>query len=190
MPEQQATDDVQLLLKAQAGNAEAFGFLYERYSLGIFRFLFAHLDDRLDAEDLTEEVFIRAWRSLPNYKEQGVPFSAFLYRVAHNALIDHYRTRNHMNRDVEIDEGILRDIGPDPGDLAIAGIEAKELRRVMQQLREEYRTVLVARFLNDLSPEETAQIMGKTVGAVRVLQHRALAAMRKLLELARGRENG
>ena len=84
-------DDIQLLKTAQDGNAEAFGELYERYAQRVFRFLYAHLNNQQDAEDLTGEVFLRVWRALGNYKERGVPFLAFLFRIARNALIDHYR---------------------------------------------------------------------------------------------------
>lgn len=180
MHNQHDADDAQLLEEAQNGSAEAFGILYERYALLIFRFFYARLDNRLDAEDLTEEVFLRAWRSIPNYREQGLPFSAFLFRVAHNALVDHYRGGS-LNQ-VSIGEfPQLRDEGPDAGEKAESNFEHQELKQTLDLLRESYRTVLVLRFLSDLSPEETAKAMGRSVGAVRVLQHRALEALRKLI---------
>ena len=87
MAQVQPVEDIQLIQQSQKGDTQAFGELYERYAQRVFRYLYAHLDNRLDAEDLTEEVFLRVWKSLGGYQEQGVPFLAFLFRVARNALI-------------------------------------------------------------------------------------------------------
>lgn len=174
--------DIQLIKETQDGNAEAFGQLYERYATAVFRFLFAHLSDRLDAEDLTEEVFFRVWRNLPTFREQGVPFIAFLFRVSRNALIDHYRRNKYSSKNLSIEEKIIVDGKPETGDAAVANIERQEIRQAMAHLPEDYQTVLLLRFMSDLSPDETAQVMGKSPGAVRVLQHRALAAFRKILD--------
>jgi RNA polymerase sigma-70 factor (ECF subfamily) len=180
--ERERIDDRQLLTFAKDGDAEAFGILYERYADRVFRYLFAHVDNRLDAEDITEDVFLRVWRSLPNYREQGVPFLAFLFRIARNALIDHYRRSGQAKGQVSIEDLALRDHNPGPGESALSSLEREELRVSLEQLREDYRTVLVLRFLSELSPEETAQIMGRSPGAVRVLQHRALASLRTMLD--------
>jgi RNA polymerase sigma-70 factor, ECF subfamily len=182
MPDWDAVDDIQLLRQAQYGSAEAFGELYERHALSVFRFLYAHLDDRLDAEDLTEEVFLRTWRSLARYRDQGVPFKAFLFRVAHNALIDHYRANRRSGSEVSIEDSVIHDQRSEPGSQFLQNQEHQELRNTLAQLREDYQTVLISRFLVGLSPDETAQVMGRSIGAVRVLQHRALSALRKLME--------
>src|SRR5512135_2066488 len=81
----------ELIKRAQRGDPLAFGELYECHASAIFRFLCAHLNSRMDAEDLTGEVFLKAWLSLPRYNERGVPFLAFLFRIARNILVDHYR---------------------------------------------------------------------------------------------------
>lgn len=175
-------DDIQLLKDAQSGDSEAFGELYERYAPRVFRYLYAHLDNRLDAEDLTEEIFLRVWKTLGSYQEQGVPFLAFLFRVARNALIDHYRRSAKGEQEESIDDIHLRDRAPEPVEAVTATLEHQRLRQVMDQLREDYRTVLALRFLSELSPEETARVMGRSAGAVRVLQHRALAALRSMME--------
>jgi len=186
MSDWQQVDDIQLLKAAQSGDAEAFGELYERYAGRVFRFLFAHLDNRLDAEDLTEDVFLRVWKSLSGYREQGVPFLAFLFRVARNALIDYYRRSGGLKRDVALEDLPLKDHSPGPVESAMIDLEQQNLRQTLEKLREDYRTVLVLRYLGELSPEETAQAMGRTSGAVRVLQHRALIALRSLMEGAVG----
>jgi len=181
MPELQDGDEIWLIKKSQKGNAEAFGKLYELYAPRVFRFLFAHLEDRLDAEDLTIEVFFKIWQYIPVYDERGAPFSGFLFRVARNTLVDHYR-RSHRTRQKEaLIEEMVDNSQPDPAEIVSSGVEHKELRLLLAQLREDYRTVLSLRFLAELSSQETAHAMEKSSGAIRVLQHRALTALRKLM---------
>jgi RNA polymerase sigma-70 factor, ECF subfamily len=172
-------DDEQVIKQVKNGDAEAFGLLYEQYAEVIFRYIYSHLENRLDAEDLTEEIFIRAWRALPKYDERGLPFSAFLFRIARNSLIDYYRQRKAVTsiEDMELQS---REAGPE--DAVDVKIENHDLRKTIAELREDYRNVLVFRFLSGLSPEETAAVMQRSVGAVRVLQHRALSALKELLE--------
>lgn len=172
-------DDEQVIKQVKDGDAEAFGLLYDQYSEVIFRYVYSHLENRLDAEDLTEEIFLRAWRALPKYDERGLPFSAFLFRIARNSLIDYYRQRKVVQSidDIEIQS---REAGPE--ELVDGRIENSDLRKTIAELREDYRNVLIFRFLSGLSPEETAQVMQRSVGAVRVLQHRALSALKDLME--------
>ncbi len=179
------SDEPVLLKNAQKGDTEAFGVIYERYALRVFRYLYAHMNDRMDAEDLTEETFLRAWRSLRDYNQRGSPFFAFLIRIARNALIDHYRNKPQFEGDLLGMENYLRDPLPGPGEQALVNSMHGELRTHLSQLREEYREVLVARFLLGLSPEETAKVMGKSQGAIRVLQHRALASLKTQIEAER-----
>jgi RNA polymerase sigma-70 factor (ECF subfamily) len=174
--------EADLVQRAKNGDVEAYGQLYERHAPQVFRFLYAHLQNRLDAEDLTGEVFMRAWRSLDGYRERGLPFTAFLFRVARNLVIDQYRRKQFSTLEVELSDDHPDDRLADPAEVAQRLIDQGELQKKLALLREEYRAVLVMRFLSDLSPEETAQAMRKSVGAVRVLQHRALLALRKLIE--------
>jgi len=183
MPDWQNSDDSDLIKIAQEGDTDAFGELYQRYAKIVFRFIYANLNDRLDAEDLTEEVFLRAWRSLSKYRQKGVPFLAYLFKIARNVLIDFYRRAGRTGGQMSIEEKQITDFNPDPGETAILNIEHQEVRNTLTQLREDYRTVLVLRFLSGLSPTETGQVMGRTPGAVRILQHRALSALRSLLEI-------
>jgi RNA polymerase sigma-70 factor (ECF subfamily) len=182
----QPVEDIQLIQQSQQGDTQAFGDLYERYAPRVFRYLYAHLDNRLDAEDLTEEVFLRVWKSLGGYQEQGVPFLAFLFRVARNALIDHYRRSGKNLAETPIEDMQLREPGVGPVEAVTALLEHQQLRAMLEELREDYRTVLVLRFLSELSPEETARAMGRSAGAVRVLQHRALAALRSMMDSGPG----
>ncbi len=178
MPERQF-DDEQVIKEVKSGDAEAFGVLYEQYAEMIFRYVYSHLGNRLDAEDLTEEIFLRAWRALPKYDERGLPFSAFLFRIARNSLIDYYRSHKIVQ---SIDDLEMQSHEAGPEELVDTKIENHDLRKTIAALREDYRNVLIFRFLSGLSPEETAEMMQRSVGAVRVLQHRALSALKDLLE--------
>jgi len=180
---QRMIDNTRLLIEAQQGNTESFGQLYEQYAQQVYRYLYVNLHDQMDAEDLTEEVFLRAWKFLPNYRHQGVPFLSYLFQIARNALIDHYRRSKSSTQHVELLEEIIDDQHQDPSSTASERIEREEVLKYLDKLNEDYRNVLIFRFLSDLSPSETAVVMGKTLGAVRVLQHRALAALRKILEV-------
>lgn len=177
----QEVDDDQLLKLAKGGNAEAFGEIYERNTNLIFGFLYANLDNRLDAEDLTEDVFLRAWDYLPDFDDTGVPFSAFLLRIARNALYDHYRRSKHRANHLDI-ENVFLVADSNPVEKVSDNFRHEELREVLDELKEDYRLVLVLRFLKELSPAETAEVMERSIGAVRVLQHRAINAARKLLD--------
>lgn len=172
-------DDVQIINQVKNGDAEAFGILYEQYAEMIFRYVYSHLENRLDAEDLTEEIFIRAWKALPRYDERGLPFSAFLFRIARNSLIDFYRQKKPQQ---SLDELEIQSDQVEPEKAVEQTFENLDLRNTIAQLREDYRNVVILRFLSGLSPEETAQVMQRSVGAVRVLQHRALSMLRDLME--------
>jgi RNA polymerase sigma-70 factor (ECF subfamily) len=177
--------DHELIKKAQHGDRHAFGDLYEVHAPGIFRYLYAHLDDVMDAEDLTGEVFLKAWQSLPNYNERGIPFVAFLIRIARNALIDHYRHRKHSDPHTpEEMDGIRNDVEQDIGDIISHQAEHQRMLQALKQLKPDFDEVLTLRFIAGLSPEETAEVMNRSTGAVRVLQHRALAALRDIMDEA------
>jgi RNA polymerase sigma-70 factor (ECF subfamily) len=183
MPDRQNNKDSELIKQARQGDTDAFGEIYECYAPAIFRYLYSHLDNRLDAEDLTEEVFLRTWQSLPRYRDKGVPFLAYVFRIARNALVDHYRRQKKPQPELfaEYSTSIL-DLSPGPAEIYSDKIEQQELHLMLNQLREDYRTVLILRFITGLSPNETAQIMDRSEGAVRVLQHRALSKLRKLVD--------
>ena len=182
MSDGRGVDEEYLLAQACQGSLEAFGELYTRHAPAVLRFLAAHMHDPLDAEDLTEEVFFRVWQALPGYRQQGAPFNAYLLRVARNALIDHYRRNGAQAPRLELSEEHADPAQPDPAEKLSAHQERRELQRLLGQLSEEHRMVLSLRFIAGLSPEETAGAMQRSPGAIRVLQHRALKALRKKME--------
>jgi RNA polymerase sigma-70 factor (ECF subfamily) len=175
--------DHELIKQAQRGDQHAFGDLYETHAPTIFRYLFAHLDNSMDAEDLTGEVFLKAWQSLPKYNERGVPFLAFLFRIARNALVDHYRQNNRLEHKTPDDmDGYKADGASEPIEIVSSQMEHQQILKVLSNLRSDYQSVLTLRFISELSPGETAQVMKRTVGAIRVLQHRALGALREEID--------
>ncbi|MCX8061764.1 MAG: RNA polymerase sigma factor [Anaerolineales bacterium] len=183
MPDWQEKTDQELVELAQKGNREAFAEIYNRYGEAIYRYLYGHVSNEQDAEDMTADVFLNLWRTLPQYQEnKKVPFYVFLYRIARNRLVDYFR--HQKTHDGEFDSPDIGEDTPAPRitPLIIAGRDVSDLHRYLLKLPPDYRTVLILRFLNDLSYEETAEVMGKSYGAVRVLQHRALAALRALME--------
>ena len=181
-PEWQEEDETRILAEAQRGDVEAFGKLYEHYAGRVLRFLYAHMTDRQDAEDLTMEVFIKVWRSLPNYRQRGTPFAGYLFRAARNALTDHYRRQGRASQAAQLGENKVWDESGNPARRLTADQERAELRAALAELRVDYRSVLSLRFFGGLNTEEIAAAMRRSPGAVRVLQHRALAALRILLE--------
>ena len=180
MPGLPAADDRKLVRWAQDGDVEAYGELYLRHAGKVYSYLAAHLEAPQDAEDLTGEVFIRCWRALPGYRERGIPFPAYLLRIAKNALVDFYRREKRFSHEeIDVAEALVGQ--QTPAEEVLTQMEHQQLRRMLERLKPDYRTVLVLRFLSGLTPEETAHMMHRSAGAVRVLQHRALAALRDLL---------
>jgi RNA polymerase sigma-70 factor (ECF subfamily) len=169
--------DADLVARARAGQAEAFGELYLRYFDPIFRYLRTRLPEAQDAEDMTETVFLRAYQALPSYRERGWPFSAFLYQVARNALTDHYRQQRH-EAELEAVETSGTPVRALDEDLARME-QVASLQRMMAELPPDYQEVIRLRVLLSLPTETTAQWMARSEGAVRVLLHRALESLRK-----------
>jgi RNA polymerase sigma-70 factor, ECF subfamily len=175
------SEDLLLILQAQKGDGDAFGKLYERYAPSVFRFIYSRTGNRLDAEDLTEDVFLRAWRSISSYQDKGVPLVAYLFRIARNALIDESRGSKWSRNQITLDEETPVIGHHDTAEAVDARLERQEIYYQLDKLREDYKTVLQLRFLGGLSPDEIAGVMGKSVGAVRILQFRALTALKELI---------
>jgi RNA polymerase sigma-70 factor, ECF subfamily len=171
-----------LVGRAAAGDAAAFAGLYDAYAPRLRRFLRHQLGDADVAEELLQRTFVKMIEALPRYRSRGLPFGAWVFRIARNAVIDHRRT---AHPGVPLDEALDRasDEG-DPVAAAERGHDRARLRAALDALPADQRDVLVWRFFADLSPAETAALMGRSDGAVRVLQHRAVVALRGILEPA------
>lgn len=171
--------DAELVARARQGDSEAFGSLYDRYLSPLFRYVYYRVADRMEAEDLTEMVFLKAWEALGGTDPDRMNFRAWLYRIAHNAVIDHYRTRKS---EIPLERaGDLRQEGPTPEQGMQRKFEAARLARAISRLKPDQQQVIACRFLAQRSHAETAEIMNLKEGHVRVLQHRALKRLRALL---------
>lgn len=162
------------------GDSEAFEALYLHYMEKIYRYIYFRVGDEAQAEDMTEDVFVRAWEALPNFKLSESRFSSWLYTIAHNLLVDHYRRRNPAQ--ISTDD-LAR--YADPGDLPERIVGKKQefdvLAKSIMQLDDLEQQVLLLRFVEGLSHREIAAIIGKSQTASRVIQHRALKSLRALL---------
>ena len=178
-------DDVQVLVeRAQGGDGGAFGELYEQFAPEIRRYLLRQVHGRREAaEDLTEEVFVKALHRLGGYQARGLPFAAWLYRIARNHLIDHIRasrTRVVASLDAAPDRPAA------DAERALAGVlDRHELVEALARLSADQRRVVELRFLAGLSTAETARLVGKTEDAVKKLQARGLVRMRRIIEATR-----
>lgn len=175
---------VDLVRRAVSGDAVAFASLYDQFAPRVRRFLRYQLRDDDLAEELVQRTFVRIVEALPRYQPRGLPFGAWVFRIARNAMIDQIRTTHPT---VELDAALDR--AADTGDPVMAVEQADvraEVRRALDQLPTDQRDVLVWRFFGELSPAETAAVMGRSNGAVRVLQHRALAALRGIMDSTGG----
>lgn len=171
-------DEQKLIRLAQAGDQETFARLYDAYAERIYRYVYFRVADQEQAEDITSQVFLKAWEKLHTYQAGESPFMAWLYRIAHNAVIDHYRTKKVSISLEEVNpvEVSYADAVDERLDLQV---KSQKLREALQELTEEQQQVLILKFVGGLSTSEIAQQLGKRQGAVRALQMRALQGLAK-----------
>lgn len=171
-----------LVARSVAGDPRAFGKLYDEYAGRVYAFVRGRVGSAEDAEDLTASVFLKAWEAIGGYDDRGLPFGAWLFRIARNAVIDSYRRSARAPEyasaeDVTdtVDEAAVVD------EAVFVRIEIQEIRDAMESLTEEQRSVLMLRFIWGLDLRDSAQALGKTEGAVKALQHRAVRSLARLL---------
>jgi RNA polymerase sigma-70 factor (ECF subfamily) len=170
-----------LVQEARAGDAWAFGLLFDHYHVPVYRYIASRVHRPSDAEDLTQLVFVKALEALPRYEARGIPFGGWLFRLARNAVIDHLRTRHHH---VDLEAAMQhagRDAGPD--EVTVARQELDEVAAALAALTDEQRDAIALRFFGGLSAREAAEVMGKQEGTIRGLQFRAIAALRRQLRI-------
>lgn len=171
-------DDI--LKNAIRGEASAFGLLYKHYQPKIYRFIYFKVGRREEAEDLTHQVFLKAWQNIENFKPRGFPFGSWLYRMARNQVIDSYRTKKG---DISID-----DIDPEAfagsneiNDQLDRDLDVQAVRNAILKLKPEHQDVIIMRFVEDYSTKEVAFALKKSEGSIKLLQHRAMEKLRSLL---------
>ncbi|MBK8033773.1 MAG: sigma-70 family RNA polymerase sigma factor [Anaerolineae bacterium] len=177
-------DDGELVDLARGGDKEAFGELYERYLEKIYNYVYYRTGNHHDAEDLTARVFTRAMAHIETYTERGVPFQAWLYRIAHNLVANWHRDRGRR-KVIPLDEFIASSLGSESPDHQAEDNEEREaLLRAIRRLPEERQQLLMLKFVEHLSNAEIGDIMNRTEGAVKSLYHRTLIALRDELGTA------
>jgi RNA polymerase sigma-70 factor (ECF subfamily) len=171
------SDEIALKLAAQ-GDQEAFGVLYERYVSRIYSYIYYRTGNQHDAEDLTARVFFRALRHVENYKDRGLPLSAWLYRIAHN-LVANWHRDNSRRKEIPLDEIILVRHGGDLPEMVLLENEEKEhLLKILHHLPADRQQLILLKFVEHMSNAEIGQVMGRSEGAVKSLYHRTLLSLR------------
>jgi RNA polymerase sigma-70 factor (ECF subfamily) len=169
--------DEEILARASAGDRDAFGMLYERYVDRIFNYVYYRTGNVNDAEDLTARVFQRAMNHIVNYTDRGVPFSAWLYRIAHNLVANWHRDRSRR-QEIPISDAPLVAKGDAPEASLVHNEQQESLLRLIRSLPDERQTLLILKFVEHYSNAEIGAIMGRSEGAVKSLYHRTLLALR------------
>jgi RNA polymerase sigma-70 factor (ECF subfamily) len=171
--------DEEALAKATRGDSDAFGALYDKYAQRIYNYIYYRTGSTQDAEDLTSRVFFRAMRHITSYTDRGVPFSAWLYRIAHN-LVANWHRDSSRRQEVELEEGVRSSNGEEHPEIAL--LESEEhgaLLGLIRNLPEERQQLLILKFTEHMSNAEIGQIMDRTEGAIKSLYHRTLLALRE-----------
>lgn len=175
-------EDIELIKKAGNGDNEAFGNLYERYVRKIYNYIYYRTGNVNEAEDLTAKVFQRAFRHIESYDQRGVPFSAWLYRIAHNLVANWYRDRSRK-KEVSLDDHLPSNYRFDYPETEIEkSQESEKMMRALRNLPPERQQLIILKFVEGLSNQEIGVIMRKSEGAIKSLYHRTLESLRKEIE--------
>lgn len=167
-------NEKQLVERAAKRDRRAFAKLYSLYVNKIYNYIYYKSSSKAEAEDLTAHVFLKAWEAIDSYRWQGYPFSTWLYRIAHNQIVDHYRTRHEM---MPLDLFEAAESSLDPLELAERALLIAQVRSAMVHLTSNQQRVVMLRYFEGYSISEIATLMGKAPDAIRALQHRALQVL-------------
>lgn len=172
----------QLVEKIKLGDQEAFSLIYEEFVDRIYKFIRLKVSETEQAEDLLQEVFVKAWQGSKKLKVADLNFSAWLYRVASNTVNDHYRKVYRRPQTVELDPAFNVAGKDDTEKLTEDGFETEAVRKVLNDLPDNFKQVIELRYFQDFSVEETAKVLNKSSITVRVLQHRATKKLKQLFK--------
>jgi RNA polymerase sigma-70 factor (ECF subfamily) len=171
--------DEEALSLATQGDKTAFGELYDKFATRIYNYVYYRTGSSQDAEDITSRVFFRAMRHITNYTDRGVPFSAWLYRIAHN-LVANWHRDSSRHQEVELEDGYRASKGEEHPETALLESEEQQsLMRLIRNLPEERQQLLILKFVEHMSNAEIGQIMDRTEGAIKSLYHRTLLSLRE-----------
>ncbi|MFE9256546.1 ECF subfamily RNA polymerase sigma factor, BldN family [Streptomyces sp. NPDC006879] len=170
-----------LVERAQAGEAEAFGRLYDQYNDTVYRYIYYRVGGKATAEDLTSETFLRALRRISTFTWQGRDFGAWLVTIARNLVADHFKSSRFR---LEVTTGEMLDaneVERSPEDSVLESLSNAALLEAVRKLNPQQQECVTLRFLQGLSVAETARVMGKNEGAIKTLQYRAVRTLARLL---------
>lgn len=178
--EGQTSDEAMLVKRAIGHDAEAFGRLYDMHVDRVYRHIYYRVGNETDAEDLTQQAFLKAWQAIDRYKKMASPFIAWLMTISHNLVVDFYRTKkDKAYLEAEI---LANGSASSPERAAEASFEQQRLRRAILQLGGDEQRVVMLRFIEGFEFAEIASLLKKKEGNVRVILHRALVKLRNILE--------
>ena len=169
----------QVVQRAVNGDREAFTYIYDLHFDKIYRYIYVRVHSQAEAEDLTQDVFIKAYEGIKSYKWRDLPFTAWLFRIAHNRVIDHVR-KTSKEKKAPLEEAGAISSG-DPVYMTEINYEIHQLKEALEKLPDAQREVASMRFISELSISEVALALGKSEGTVKALQFNAVASLRKLL---------
>jgi RNA polymerase sigma-70 factor (ECF subfamily) len=176
--------EARLIQRAQQGDEKAISELYRRHVDVVYRYIWARVRDETTAEDLTAQVFLKALEGLPTYQDTGKPFLAWLYRIAYARTVDHWRQQKRRV-EVPLDEALPTG-EPHPGARLEIEDEWTTAIDLLAQLTDDQQAVLMLRFIGEMSLAQVAETLGKTLGATKATQHRALASLARMLQAQGG----
>jgi RNA polymerase sigma-70 factor (ECF subfamily) len=179
-PNSDAQAERLLVDAAKAGDQAALSELYQTYFPRLYRYILARTGNSYDAEDLTEEVFMRVLQAIKRFEHRKAPFSAWLFRIAHNAVISQRRKETARGRSSQLNDGMQVDTAG-PEELAEKHVALSEVMQAAKTLPDAQRQVISLRFAAGLTVAETARAMGKGEGNVKVIQHKAIAKLREMM---------
>ena len=175
-------EDKDFLVRAAQGDQEAFGALYEQYVERIFNYVYYRTGNVHEAEDLTARVFFRALHHMQTYTDRGVPFSAWLYRIAHNLVANWHRDRSR-HQEIPLSDAPTIHYKGEPPEMALMQTQERDtLLRIIRHLPSERQHLLILKFVEHMSNAEIGETMNRSEGAVKSLYHRTLLALRDELE--------
>ncbi len=175
------SDETALIRRAQQGDRAALATLHDQYYRAIYTYFATRLEAPQVAEDLTSEVFVRMVQKIPQFRHTGRPLLAWLYTIARNLLTDYHREQQQRNAPLSLEEHLVAG-GDNPAHAVESSMAVDCLRKALKHITEEQRMVVVGKFLEGRRARDVARLLGKTEGAVKALQHRALAALRRAIE--------
>ena len=168
----------QILNKAQNGDQEAFGLIYDHFSGKIYNFIYFRVGHKEVAEDILSDSFVKGWQKI-NQINSPEALSAWLYQIAKNNIIDYYRVKKDTVQLAEVQDFLEDEVNP--VDITNLDFDQKKILQLIKHLPIEQQDVIKYKFFEDMTNEEIAYVMGKTEGTIRVIQHRAITKLKELL---------